>query len=141
MTRSSPGPLVLLNSTLDVQRYKAILENDLLPFATTKIGQGWLLYQDNAPCHKARLPGWFRSNGIQLVSAPPYSPDLNVIEHLWAFLKLKLKGKRFNTKIELWYFIRHVWKKISPQILQDLVDSMPRRIQAIISSKGGPTKY
>lgn len=157
MTRNSPGPLVLLNSTLDARRYKNILKNHLLPFSTAKMGQGWLLYQDNAPCHKskllmgrvvrlanggrARLPGWFRSNGVQLVSAPPYSPDLNVIEHLWAYVKSQLKGKRFGSKVELWYYIRNAWQQVSPQILHALVDSMPRRIQEVIKARGGPTKF
>ncbi|CAJ0947866.1 unnamed protein product, partial [Mesorhabditis belari] len=90
---------------------------------------------------RAHLPGWFRANRVQLVSAPPYSPDLNVIEHLWAFIKTKLKGRRFNSKADLWYFVRRVWATIAPQILRDLVDSMPRRLQAVIAAKGGPTKY
>ncbi|CAJ0963449.1 unnamed protein product, partial [Mesorhabditis belari] len=157
MSRNSLGPLVLLNLTLNAQRYKTILENDLLPFSTANMGQGWLLYQDNAPCHKSQLlmgrrvrlanggtalvPGWFKVNRVQLVSASPYSPDLNVIENIWAFVKSKLKGKLFGSKVELWYFIRRVWTTIGPQILRDLVDSMSRRIQAVIAARGGPTKY
>ena len=90
---------------------------------------------------KRWLPGWFADNRVKLVAAPPYSPDLNVIEHLWSHIKGKLKGKRFATKIDLWYFVRSEWRKISLQILKDLVDSMPRRIQAVIQAKGGPTKY
>ena len=87
------------------------------------------------------MPGWFAENRVKLVKAPPYSPDLNVIEHLWAFVKSKLKEKRFGSKVELWYYIRRLWTTIGPQILRDLVDSMPRRIKAVIAAKGGPTKY
>ena len=94
MSRNSPGPLVLLNSTLNAEGYKSVLQNHLLPFSIAKMGPGWLLYQDNAPSHKsqllmgrvvtlanggkARLPGWFKANRVQLISAPPYSPDLSI---------------------------------------------------------------
>lgn len=148
---------MLLNSTLKGQKYISILENHLLPFATTKMPPGWLLYQDNAPCHKshllmgrvvqlanggrARVPGWFSKNRVELVKAPPYSPDLNIIEHLWAYVKSKLRGQRFGSKVELWYYIRNTWRQISPTILRDLVESMPRRVQAVIAANGGPTRY
>lgn len=33
------------------------------------------------------------------------------------------------------------WNKIEPEILINLVESMPRRVQAVIDSKGNPTKY
>lgn len=157
MNRSVSGPLVFINGNLDAQRYKSIIENNLLPFANTNMPQGWALYQDNAPCHKSqllmgrvvrlanggkvRLPGFFAAHRVELIKAPPYSPDLNVIEHLWAHLKAKLKGRRFNSKVDAYFFIRNVWRQLSLGILRDLVDSMPRRIKAVIVAKGGPTKY
>ena len=128
-----------------------------MPIANAQMPQGWSLYQDNAPCHKsqlligrvfqlanggrARLPGFFRAHRINFINAPPYSPDLNVIEHLWAHLKAKLKGRKFNSKADAWFFIRNVWQHISSTILRDLVNSMPARIRAVITAKGGPTKY
>ncbi len=33
------------------------------------------------------------------------------------------------------------WNKIEPEILKNLIESMPRRVQAVIDSKGNPTKY
>jgi hypothetical protein len=33
------------------------------------------------------------------------------------------------------------WVNLDRDYLQKLVDSMPRRVQAVIDSKGNPTKY
>ncbi len=33
------------------------------------------------------------------------------------------------------------WNKIKPKILKNLVESMPRKVQAVIDSKSNPTKY
>ena len=33
------------------------------------------------------------------------------------------------------------WDQITPEICQRLIESMPRRVQAVIKAKGGHTKY
>jgi transposase len=39
--------------------------------------------QDNAPIHTARVvKEWFEMNGIDTIDWPPYSLDLNPIEHI-----------------------------------------------------------
>jgi hypothetical protein len=39
--------------------------------------------QDNAPIHMAnKVKKWFEDNGIDTSDWPPYSPDLNPIEHV-----------------------------------------------------------
>ncbi len=34
-----------------------------------------------------------------------------------------------------------IWTKISEKCFQQLVESMPRRIKAVLKAKGGPTRY
>ena len=43
--------------------------------------------QDNAPVHTALVTEWFEQQNIQVDEHPPYSPDLNPIEHVWAALR------------------------------------------------------
>ena len=65
------------------------------------------------------------------------------IEHLWEHLKCRLRQYETPPKgvHELWDRVSEEWNEISPEICQNLIESMPRRIQAVIKAKGGHTKY
>ena len=61
--------------------------------------QTWLLHHDNAPSHSAVLTNQFLAkNKIAVIPHPPYSPDLASCDFfLFPKMKLKLKGRRFDT--------------------------------------------
>jgi len=43
--------------------------------------------------------------------------------------------------LELWERIEEEWNKIDVLVYQNLIESMPRRMAAVIKAKGGYTKY
>jgi histone-lysine N-methyltransferase SETMAR len=65
--------------------------------------QTWLLQHDNAPPHAAVLTHQFLAkNKIAVIPHPPYSPDLAPCDFfLFPKMKLKLKGRRFDTIEEI----------------------------------------
>jgi len=46
-----------------------------------------------------------------------------------------------KNKEELWEILQTEWHNINASIYQNLVNSMPNGIAAVIQSKGNPTKY
>ena len=68
---------------------------------------------------------------------PSMSPDLNPIEHLWGILKRKVEVCKGSN-------ICHVmeeWKSIPVASCEALVNSMPRRVKAVLDNDDGYTKY
>ena len=74
---------------------------------------------------------------------PAQSPDLNLNEHLWDYLKRRLADHdSFLRGIhELWERVQVDWEGIPVEECQKLIESMPRRIEAVIKAKGDYTKY
>ena len=78
-----------------------------------------------------------------MLAWPAQSPDINLIEHLWVHLKRALQ--EYPTPLkgihELWERLVKEWNGIPVEACQKLIESMPRRIQAVIRAKGGYTDY
>jgi hypothetical protein len=43
--------------------------------------------------------------------------------------------------LELWERVQEEWNKIPTEVCQNLIESMPRCVEAILKAKGGYTKY
>jgi len=70
----------------DAQVFLGFLKNVLLKYPTGKI----VMILDNARIHHAKLLEEFLASNkyrLTLVFLPPYSPNLNMIEELWGWLK------------------------------------------------------
>ena len=110
----------------------------------------WWFLQDNDPKHKSNIVRtWLFNHGIQPIDFPPYSPDLNPIENLWALLKkiyerypdLLEADDSNETKERLINEAQEVWADLAEDILATLSDTMPNRVDSVIDAKGWYTKY
>ena len=92
--------------------------------------------QDNAPQHKSVLVRtWLFNNGIQCIDFPPYSPDLNPIENLWADLARRVEEFQCDSMEELQDIVAEQWKETNTDLLRRLARSMPERCQAVIDAQ------
>jgi hypothetical protein len=126
--------------------YIQILEKHLLPLINNNFNyKGYLFQDDNASIHTAKdVKQWILKNKIKILPDwPSQSPDLNPIEHLWSELERRIRNRSENIKNlrKLETALQEEWDKISKNQLMNYIESMPRRIEAVIENNGWPTKY
>ena len=112
----------------------------------------YIFMQDNAPCHKSTdVLEFLQENHVPVMEWPPQSPDLNPIENLWVPFKAAFH-KRFiemfnhpSKSLEARYrytaVLQEVWYTQGRELVDALIESMPKRVQAVIEGNGGWTKY
>lgn len=104
------------------------------------------LMQDGAAGHRAAATiTELRSRGITIEKWPPYSPDLNPIEMVWNWMKnyiedhygLEEKPSPANLRL----YVTEAWYAVPESYLQDLLQSTRARCEAVITAKGGHTRF
>ena len=117
-----------------------VLKDHLLTF--WKIHQCDYFMQDGAPAHRSKIVTKFlEDNNIRVLEWLGNSPDLNPIENAWNFLKNKIQEKRPNNINDLQQELKKLWVTLDSTYFASLADSMPKRLQMVINSKGEMTKY
>ena len=141
---SAKSPLVLPDGYLTGVLYRGILQNTLVPFARHYFRDNHRYQDDNTTPHRARVVLDFLQQGnVTKMEQPPRSSDCNPIEHLWDELGRAISSMDNPPQIldELRQALLDKWAQIPVQRLQSLVASMPRRLAAIITARGGNTRY
>ena len=140
------GQLVEVQGNMDANQYVEILEENLEEsFGDLDFPEGTRYFQqDNDPKHtSAKAWKFFEGKPYEVLEWPSQSPDLNPIEHLWCHFKRQLAkyNPQPNSIHKLWENMVEEWNKISVETCRKLIESMPRRLEAVIKAKGGHTDY
>ena len=101
------------------------------------------MFEMRAACDNAsKIGSFFHRERIILMTHPPKSPDLNPIENVWGYLKNIVQARVPKTLDELDQFVQEDFKEIiTSSYCQKLYDSMPKRLDLVIKSKGFRIKY
>ncbi len=92
----------VIDGPINGESFRAYVEQILLP--TLKPGD--IVVMDNLGSHKGReTRATIRSVGARLLFLPPYSPDLNPIEQVFAKMKTLLRKAEERT-------VEAVWRRI-----------------------------
>ena len=140
------GYMYIFNENMDAKLLQGILGTHLVESAELHFdvehAEQWWFLQDNAPQHKSVLVRtWLFNHGIQCLDFPPYSPDLNPIENLWADLARRVEQFQCETMEELQDIVAEEWAKTPKEYLRKLARSMPERCKAVIEAHGEHTKF
>ena len=146
MTAQGIGYGCRIDGRMNAELYTSILDDYLLPtIKYYKLKRNKLFFQqDGDSKHTSKAARkWLNDNKITILEWPPQSPDLNPIEHLWHHLKRRLANYKTEPRgiLELWERVEAEWDKIPTDVCINLIESMPRRIEALLKAKGKNTKY
>ncbi|KAJ6255235.1 transposable element tc1 transposase [Anaeramoeba flamelloides] len=67
---------------------------------------------------------------------PPNSPDLNPIGNLWGIMDKHLEKHKPENKENFIQILKDVWGKVTWETMENLANSMEKRIQLVISRNG-----
>ncbi|GFS92845.1 transposable element Tcb2 transposase [Trichonephila clavipes] len=135
---------VVANGTMTGQRY---IDEVLLPHVRLfrgAVGDKFVFMDDNATCHRTlAVQDCLDSEGIQRLVWPARSPDLNPIENVWDALGRQVAGRNYppTNKNTLIRALTEEWDKLPQQLLDNVVQSMVRRVECCITLHGGHIPY
>jgi hypothetical protein len=110
----------------------------------------YIYIQDNAHSHRSLETKLnLIRRGIRTIPFPPYSNDLNIIEHVWNWMKNWIQGHYWHVRYrpdkisldELRRIIIVAWDAVLESYIQSLFDSWWNRCQAVINANCDPTNY
>ncbi|GFW19275.1 transposable element Tcb2 transposase [Trichonephila clavipes] len=135
---------VVVNGTMTGQRY---IDEALLPHVRLfrgAVGDKFVFMDDNATCHRTlAVQDCLDSEGIQGFVWPARSPDINPIENVWDALGRQVAGRNYppTNKNTLIRALTEEWDKLPQQLLDNVVQSMVRRVECCITLHGGHIPY
>jgi len=107
---SALAPMVL-DGPMDAVAFEAYVERVLIP----ALPAGAIVVMDNLSAHKgSAIARLLHDAGAELWYLPPYSPDLNPIELMWAKVKSALRRAKARTQEELCDAIAAALAQITP---------------------------
>lgn len=128
--------LIIIDGNVNTETYidQIIFGSNMIETADKKFGIGhWTFMQDNARPHVSKetlavlkeleidvLPNW-----------PPYSPDLNIIEVVWAIMEKRVEMRQPKTMDELINVIKDVWDNLTWQTINGLVNGITDRLKKV----------
>jgi transposase len=122
LTYFGVGDACKLDGGVDSEAYVGVLRDYVLA------SRDWygmepstfIFQQDNAPIHTSRAAKtYLTDNNISVLEWPANSPDINIIEGIWAYIKQRLDDYENDPKDEeeLWKRVQDVWTMIPIKII------------------------
>jgi hypothetical protein len=137
----SVGPIITLHGRITAREHVDRLGNQVHPMTETLFPNNDAVFQDtNAPIHTAgTVQSWFEEHESELKPYPwpAQSPNLNIIEPVWSVLETSVKNRLLlpTSLKQLEDVLQEESNKISLETAQNLYESIPRRIAALLKAK------
>ncbi len=144
MSSAGTGELQFIEGTMNANMYCDILKQSMIP-SLQRLGRRAVLQHDNDPKHTSKTTtALLKKLRVKVMDWPSMSPDLNPIEHLWRILKRKVEERKVSNIHQLRDVVVEEWKRTAVANCEALVNSMSKRVKAVLENNGGQlghTKY
>ena len=101
-------------------------------------GRNFVYVQDNAPPHTTRdTAAFLDQQDVEVMHWPARSPYMNQTEHVWDQISAWIR----DTVAELNNVFHQAWAAVQAGRVQTLIESIPRRVRALLAARGGHTSY
>ncbi len=131
MSAVGTGELQFIEGTMHANMYGDILKQSMIP-SLRRLGRRAVFKMTTVLLKKLR---------VKVMDWPSMSPDLNPIEHLWGILKRKMEERKVSNIHHLCDVVMEEWKRTPVATSEALVNSIPKRVKAVLENNGGHTKH
>ena len=134
-------PLHVFKESMTKEVFIHILKTTIIPAIKKHFkNTHWTLVMDGNRAHVAAdTVKYLKKRGIDFVTRdqwPPRSPDLNASENCWFMLKYLIDKEGPVPSDAFENHIHTSWANIPENDINETIDSMPRRIQHVIATRG-----
>lgn len=138
---AGPGEIVPTGTGFNSLKYLEILDQIAFPSIEAQFGsvENIVFMQDNARIHTARIiRDYFAERHIEVLNHPPKSPDLNLIENIWAIMEQDRPHLIERTHERLNAHVVNRWENLRGRqdVFQNLYNSLAKRFRYIIDHNG-----
>ena len=141
MSAVGVGELYFIEGNMNSNMYCEILQQSMIS-SLQKLGRRAVFQHDNDPKHTSKTnTALLKRLRVKVMDWSSMSSNLNLIEHLWGILKRKVEVRKVSNICQLCDVVMEEWKSIPVATCEALVNSMPRRVKAVLDNEGGHTKY
>ena len=115
-----------------------------MPFQQAHPAENFILVDDNATSHRARVVTVYKqANNIITEDWPARSPHLNVTEHARDMLQRAVNARQPapSSLAELSVAVQEEWNNLGHNRLRRLTRSVPNRHREAVQARGGYTHY
>lgn len=147
ITKGGVGELCETSRGMNSAEYTSFLEGALLPSIDITYGDSaaeFTFQQDNARMHTSyHTRAWFAAHPqIRCMEWPVKSPDLNLIENVWAKMAWNWPDGGFANRQEIFMEAENRWNELRGiDYVDNLYNSMTKRMNEVINNGGNWCSY